>query len=104
MNNTPKLEHFTDAFGRKWLVHSKETCDSGTNCCIHNPSEHHMRDWPLTFRPDKRNLAERICEHGVGHPDPDSLMFIAKHDKVNPEHVYRVPSIHGCDGCCHKEH
>lgn len=30
---------------------------------------------------------ERICPHGVGHPDPDCMY--AKRD-----------TVHGCDGCC----
>jgi hypothetical protein len=68
-------------------VHSKADC-KGDHCCIHNPSDHHMRDWPQHWR-DDRNLMERICPHGVGHPDPDDPK--AKH----PYH-----SIHGCDGCC----
>jgi len=42
-----------------------------------------------------RGLIEAICEHGVGHPIPESV-----------EHMKRVTkqetwAIHGCDGCCH---
>ena len=33
-----------------------------------------------------RRIMERICPHGVGHPDPD--------DVLNQDRV------HGCDGCC----
>jgi hypothetical protein len=33
---------------------------------------------------------ERICEHGVGHPDPDDLRVIRD----------RIMGIHACDGCC----
>jgi len=50
-------------------IHTPNTC-KGEWCCIHNPSDHHMRDWPQNWRPDRR-LMERICPHGVGHPDPD---------------------------------
>lgn len=32
---------------------------------------------------------ERICPHGVGHPDPDEIDL-----EVNAK------GIHGCDGCC----
>jgi len=70
-------------------VHSKDDCKND-HCCVHNPSDHHMRDWPQNWRED-RNLMERICPHGVGHPDPDD-------PKAN--HPYH--SMHGCDGCCHE--
>lgn len=65
------------------LTHDESQCD-GRACCVHNPSEHHMRTWPQRWRAD-RYMMERICPHNVGHPDPDDL---------NPNHV------HGCDGCC----
>lgn len=68
-------------------VHSSDKC-KGQFCCIHNPSDHHMRSWPQHWRGD-RNLMERTCPHGVGHPDPDD---------PNPD------KSHGCDGCCTPEH
>ena len=64
-------------------VHSKTKC-AGEYCCIHNPSDHHMVEWEQNWRPDRR-MMERICAHGVGHPDPDDPTT----DKT-----------HGCDGCC----
>lgn len=64
-------------------VHSINACRPRA-CTIHNPSDHHMRDWPTHWRDDRR-IMERMCPHGVGHPDPDD---------INPDH------IHGCDGCC----
>ena len=64
-------------------VHSPSVC-AGEFCCIHNPSNHHMAEWPQAWRED-RYLMERICPHGIGHPDPDDL---------NPD------ITHGCDGCC----
>ncbi len=39
-------------------------------------------------------LTERICGHGIGHPDPDSLSWL---DRDRPGHVL---AVHGCDGCC----
>ena len=51
-------------------LHSIERCRP-QHCVIHNPSDHHMRDWPTHFR-DDRHLMERMCPHGVGHPDPDA--------------------------------
>lgn len=72
-------------------VHPREKC-AGEYCVIHNPSDHHMRHWRMNWR-DDRGLMERICSHGVGHPDPDSLAY------------FRLlamdwQSVHGCDGCC----
>lgn len=52
-------------------------------CPIHAPSDHHMLSWPQHWRGDRR-IIERICEHGVGHTDPDEQGF----------------GGHGCDGCC----
>jgi hypothetical protein len=40
---------------------------------------------------------ERICEHGVGHPDPDHLDFV-RHTKGGA--AAETESVHGCDGCC----
>ena len=49
-------------------VHTEtEACQDG--CVIHHPLDHHMRHWRLIWRSD-RGIFERLCEHGVGHPDP----------------------------------
>jgi hypothetical protein len=56
----------------------------GPTCPIHRVSDHHMRTWPQHFRGD-RGLMERICPHGVGHPDPDDPT---------------TDTVHGCCGCC----
>lgn len=72
-------------------VHDPALCE-GRPCTIHHPSGHHMRDWPTHWRGDGPfdiwHGMERICPHGVGHPDPDGL---------DPDR------IHGCDGCCSRE-
>jgi hypothetical protein len=68
-------------------VHSPNQC-AGENCTIHNMSDHHMRTWPQHWRSD-RGIMERICSHGIGHPDPD-----------NPWSNDDSNWIHGCDGCC----
>lgn len=78
--------------GEDWIISDKQTLvrvhmriDCTLPCPIHGPSSHHLRDLPLSYRQD-RKIFERVCEHGVGHPDPDT-----------PE---GVDTIHGCDGCC----
>lgn len=70
--------------GPQWIrVHAKDRC-AGQPCPIHNPSDHHMVTWDQRWR-DDRKIMERVCEHGIGHVDPDDIT------------TYRV---HGCDGCC----
>jgi hypothetical protein len=77
-------------------AHKPNVCAGQPHCIVHNPSDHHMRDWPITFRGDKY-LSERVCPHGIGHPDPDDLAW------RTPEQREAL-SIHGCDGCCHTPH
>lgn len=63
-------------------------------CAIHAPSRNVQNDmgWPYNWR-DDRGILERLCKHGVGHPDLDSAAFLARIDR--PEE-----NVHGCDGCC----
>ncbi len=51
-----------------------------------------MVKWKLNWRQDRR-IMERICKHGIGHPDPDDAAFrkIMSGDS---------DTTHGCDGCC----
>ena len=86
------METYVDGTGVKLRVHDREKC-KGEFCSIHNPSNHIMKDWPTHWR-DDRGLMERICEHGVGHPDPDDLAFKRRHGLDDSE------GIHGCCGCC----
>lgn len=80
-----RLEH-TDTVLRN--VHPFGQC-LGEWCTIHNRSEHPMRSFPQHWRED-RAIMERICPHGVGHPDPDD----SKLRGVD------IGAVHGCDGCC----
>lgn len=70
-------------------VHADTQC-AGTVCVLHNPTQHHMRDWPMLWR-DDRKIFERICDHGVGHPDPDQDTYLLQRGD---------DMMHGCDGCC----
>ena len=81
--------------GADYHVHDPARCE-GQPCCIHNPSDHHMRDWTQHWRDDLR-LMERICPHGVGHPDPDHIAYVER--CFGAEHA-DGEAVHGCDGCC----
>ena len=84
-------ETYVTGVGQEIGVHEEANC-RGAHCCIHNPSQHHMRDWPTLWRHD-RYLMERLCPHGVGHPDPDHIDSLPKARR-------HIESVHGCDGCC----
>lgn len=75
-------------------VHNRKQCE-GEYCCIHNPSQHHMLSFPLNWRGD-RQIMERICPHGIGHPDPDDAAFRASKGDTD--------TVHDCDGCCNEQH
>jgi len=91
--------------GIEKTIHSPEVCRLEA-CSFHNPSNHGMETWDINIR--ETTLTERLCPHGIGHPDPDSVpwmheIFCAmypldedeKHE-LNDCHWW----IHGCDGCC----
>jgi hypothetical protein len=91
--NAGRVERFRTGVGQNIVVHARNAgCDE--QCVIHNPSDHVMKDFPTNWRAD-RGLMERMCPHGVGHPDPDDLAFKLK---VDPEATHW--GVHGCDGCC----
>lgn len=79
-------------------VHDSDSC-LGDFCVIHNPSNHAMKDFPTHWR-DDRKIMERMCPHGIGHPDPDQLDFI---ERTRGAEAARIESVHGCDGCCATE-
>lgn len=90
------MAEFITNFGQKLIdVHDRSECKG--YCPIHNPSNHHMKDWPLYWR-DDRKIFERICSCGVGHPDPDDMAY-KQSIGVNID----VEGIHGCCGCCSKK-
>lgn len=72
-------------------VHDESMC-SHRNCVIHNPVDHHMSDWPLVWR-DDRGIFERLCEHGIGHPDPSQFDYWTETDQM-------WQTVHGCCGDC----
>jgi hypothetical protein len=71
-------------------VHPQDLCAGGP-CAVHNPSDHPMKEFRQHWRND-RAMMERICPHGVGHPDIDDYRIRNGLDS----------GIHGCcqEHCC----
>lgn len=63
-----------------------------------NPMSH-MHGWPVQRRMDAWAfpLIEIFCEHGCGHPMPESVEWLEAHAKPGSKGTW---SMHGCDGCC----
>jgi len=73
MHARHRVEPFLTGTGQAITVHERNaSCADG--CAIHSPTAHALRDARTHWRSD-RGIMERICEHGVGHPDPDGLAF-----------------------------
>ena len=65
--------------------HGSRHCDGDGACPLHDPTDHHMRSWPV-WHGDVMRLTLRECPHGVLHPDPDDRRWGS--------------GVHDCDGCC----
>jgi hypothetical protein len=78
-------------------VHPEWACvtESPDGCPIHAPSDHHMVAWDMHWNNETR-LVERICAHGLLHPDPDSAAWWARHG-------YRWPHPCACRCCVRPE-
>lgn len=85
----------TGAGQRLRYVHPPSWCE-GRPCVVHHPTDHSMRQFPTKWRSD-RGIMERICPHGVGHPDPDDQWFHLASGRFHE-------GVHGCDGCCLPPH
>jgi hypothetical protein len=91
--------------GRMLRTHPAGAClveDAG--CPIHRPSDHPLRDAPMTWSQPLRMLFRR-CDHGVLHPDPDSLGFentVALLRTLNGEPALGFDEWHPCctQRCC----
>jgi hypothetical protein len=80
---------FVTGTGQQLHTHGLSGC-LGPPCPIHSPSPKAEAIGSTHWRWD-RGIMERLCEHGVGHPDPDDYV------------VRQGDGVHGCDGCCRKE-
>lgn len=74
--------------GERLWTHPRTSCKA-LPCTIHALTDHPMRAFPQHWRADRR-IMERICPHGIGHPDPDEWAIREGLDDGR----------HGCDGCC----
>lgn len=91
------MELYVTGVGQRIWTHDSDDC-VGHACVIHSPSPHHMRGWATNYRRDA-GYTERMCHHGVGHPDPDDMAFLTSvYEKKGKDHNHL--GIHGCDGCC----
>ena len=98
------MERFITGTDQAVYVHDRAAC-AGNHCPVHNPSPHHMKSWKLHWRDDSA-IFERLCPHGIGHPDPDSIAYIRRVDSElgdgDKAAAMAVHPRHGCDGCCVK--
>lgn len=90
-----QMDSFLNPDGVKWTIHGKEGCN-GKPCAFHNPTNHHMNSWPLDLNKEKNLLFERVCKHGVRHPDPDSYNYLSS---LEPSKSAELMN-HDCDNCC----
>ena len=87
-NGVDTSRYFITDTGQELIVHPELEC-SGPPCPVHSPSERAKAIGKTHWRGD-RAIMERVCEHGVGHPDPDDVRV----------RTVKSEGIHGCDGCC----
>jgi hypothetical protein len=97
---TPVFRHHDAVFlpdGTLLRTHPERAC-VGDHCCIHNPSDHPLRDAPQAWDPRLRAVY-RTCEHGVVHPDYDDFAFRIRVGTSSA--LLALIGVHNCDGCCH---
>lgn len=93
----PQLELYITGAGQRVFVHRRNaSCASG--CVIHHPTDPHQ-EWPTYWRAD-RQMMERLCTHGVGHPDRDHIAFIRFR---YGDAAAATEAVHGCCGCCGRD-
>jgi hypothetical protein len=78
-------------------THPERVCVGG-HCCIHNPSGHPLRDAPQFWVAWSRSI-NRLCTHGVMHPDYDDFAFRIRVGTSSA--LLALIGAHNCDGCCH---
>lgn len=105
MTDVGKWDLFSTPLQGLVQTHGPDRC-VGVHCCVHNPSDHHMRDWPLVFRFERYGVGMRVCLHGYAHPDPDGVVYMleaVKQIDVDPKTITPWLFTHECDMCCHAD-
>ncbi len=77
-------------------THPADRC-TGRHCCIHNPSDHPLKNAPLHWN-DVMRRTERECSHGQLHPDADHLSYVL--ETFGMLDYFRHKHHRPCDGCC----
>lgn len=97
-----KLEHTNTTYN----THAADVCDQEFPCSIHRRSPHPMRAFPQTWC-GQHHIMERLCPHGLAHPDPDDYLVRTKQVGTTPpdpdDYQAKTPvsdATHPCDGCC----
>jgi hypothetical protein len=93
------LSSFANVQGTMLLTHGPEACVDDDACPIHRASRHALHAAPMAWRVDIE-LLERICPHGIHHPDPDDL---TRQEQVHGTTHQTQLERHDCDGCCRAE-
>jgi hypothetical protein len=88
------------------IVHPLIACQGRPGgCCIHAPSEHHMKTWTQVWD-DGMKIMYRRCEHDGLHPDPDHVAFFLSQSGGQTISMAASGALvsyaekHDCDGCC----
>jgi hypothetical protein len=87
-------ETFTTPTGQALEIHAAEVCRGP--CPVHMPTGHHLRCLALHWNVERARF-ERVCDHGVHHPDPD-VIAVVRRDRGGE--AAGAASMHVCDGCC----
>lgn len=88
------MEDYRTGTGQMLRVHPESKCHTQW-CVIHRPMSGPWDGWPTHWRFD-REIMERICPHGIGHPAREQSEMWARQGR---EHE----GVHGCDGCCSRK-
>ena len=92
-----------DFFASGGQTHTKKQCKATRKaggpkgCAIHRPTPHKLSGSKRILRGS--TLIEDQCEHGIGHPDPDSAAYLNWRDGYDDKSAGSW-FTHGCDGCC----
>lgn len=86
-------ESFTTDTGQFMVnVHAANAECAQYGCVIHFPSAEGMALGKTHYNTVRQQM-QRVCEHGVAHPDPDSQNW-------RERTLGSRDDIHICDGCC----